>query len=577
LSSHVLYTNLLLASLTGHEVHAKLCSSEFIGSSLFAPYAFDLDRRATMETLLDWFRAVECDADMRDAPTPEQVHESDGLLSRFLDEATEIIARERPAIVGLASMFTQQNAASVALARRVKEASPGTVVVIGGSAVSSPMGEALLAVAPAVDHVFSGEADDEFPAFCADYVERNTLPASKIIRCAPVKDLDAVESPDYDDYLRQLRRFQAAGLLPATWPHVLFFESSRGCWWGDRCRCAYCSCLPSAAYRQKSRERIVGEVVRLSERHPARLVAAVDNIMPVGLEKTLDELAGTRGAVNLFYEVRSALPSSSLDSLVRGGCVTIQAGIETLSTSLLRRMRKGITGLQNLVFLREAGSRLIDVTWNFLLQVPGEQEADYREMVALLPMIEHFQAPAGWGPVQILRGCPLHDSPDDFGIERVEPVEPYRHLYPAGTDLGSLAFFFSGRYPHLSSSTNALAREFTGLLRRWTRLWKDRATHPRLHLSPTPSGGRVVKDSRSVARQTFTLVTDRALELLELLHRPTRGHAIPDHLRGPLEELVERRFVVRYEDHFLSLVTTPQLGIDLRQRRSASGDARAAG
>jgi ribosomal peptide maturation radical SAM protein 1 len=573
-TSRLFYANLVFAAMAGHETYGRFCysSEQFSGDALFAPYAFDLDKQATLEALFRKIDAVETDDGRHQAPSRDEYLATDRLVQKFVDEVVDTILREKPGIVGFGSMM-QQNAATVTLARRIREVSPETILVIGGANATSPMGEALQAVAPMIDYVFSGEADEEFPAFCRNYVQEKALPGSKVIRCAPVEDLAAVEVPDYDEYMQQLREFQEAGLLPANWPEVLLFESSRGCWWGDRCPCAFCGVnMPGAGYRRKTRERIVGEIVHLESRYDAGLLSAADNVMPVGLDAVFDDLAASPGKVSLFYEIRPTLSPASLDALVRGGCVTLQAGVESLSSSILKKMRKGVTGLQNLVLLREAASRLVDLRWNFLLEVPGETEDDYRDMAALLPMIQHLQSPTGWGPVRIIRYSPYHESPEEFGIDRIEPDDMVRYLYPAAADIGSLAGRFRGRYSRLDASSSDVHRRITGMLGEWTELWESTGTRPRLYLSPTASGAQVIKDSRGVARQKFTLMTERALELLVLLNRPTREESIPDGLRRHLEDLLDRHFVIRYEQHLVNLVTTPLLGITLREERSAALD-----
>src|SRR5512140_1365751 len=67
-------------------------------------------------------------------------------------------------IVGVSSTF-QQNLASLALAKRIKAKSPGTVVVLGGANCDGDMGLEMLRRFDSLDVVFSGEADHSFPVF----------------------------------------------------------------------------------------------------------------------------------------------------------------------------------------------------------------------------------------------------------------------------------------------------------------------------------------------------------------------------------------------------------------------------
>ena len=81
--------------------------------------------------------------------------------------------------------------------------------------MTSPMGEALVDIAPMIDYIFSGEADEEFPRFCQDFLGERRLPASKIINCKPIEAMDSVSIPDFDDYFHQFAGFP--GQRPVAW------------------------------------------------------------------------------------------------------------------------------------------------------------------------------------------------------------------------------------------------------------------------------------------------------------------------------------------------------------------------
>ena len=88
----------------------------------------------------------------------------DPFLSRCADE----IVAERPSIVGFTSIF-QQQVASLALARRIKDRLPDVLIVFGGANCEGVMGAETLRQFPWVDAAVSGEGDIAFP----DLVERH--------------------------------------------------------------------------------------------------------------------------------------------------------------------------------------------------------------------------------------------------------------------------------------------------------------------------------------------------------------------------------------------------------------------
>ena len=63
---------------------------------------------------------------------------------------------------------------------------------------------------------------------------------------------------------------------------------------------------------------------------------------------------------------RIRLRKSQLQTMVAGGVTRIQPGIESLSTSILRLMRKGTSRLQNIQLLKWCADLQLNVAWNFL-------------------------------------------------------------------------------------------------------------------------------------------------------------------------------------------------------------------
>jgi len=168
----------------------------------------------------------------------------------FISDAADEVLSFRPKIVACSSMF-QQNMASLALLRRVKEKSPDIITLIGGP---NCMGESSTAMAesiPWLDYVFSGEADEVFADFCAALlsdgkdIPEERLPYGAVKKGmnsrekAPFrvsKNLDSLPTPDYSDYFAALEN---SPLKENITPGLLV-EGSRGCWWGEKKACSFC-------------------------------------------------------------------------------------------------------------------------------------------------------------------------------------------------------------------------------------------------------------------------------------------------------------------------------------------------
>ena len=94
-------------------------------------------------------------------------------VDSFLDESVEHIASCRPRLVGFTSVF-QQQVASLALAKRLKEKCPGIFVVFGGANCEGVMGAEVVRQFPFVDAVVSGEGDLHLPRAGAAGAARRT-------------------------------------------------------------------------------------------------------------------------------------------------------------------------------------------------------------------------------------------------------------------------------------------------------------------------------------------------------------------------------------------------------------------
>src|SRR5262249_50693988 len=80
----------------------------------------------------------------------------------YLDSLVSTFPWEEAAVVGFTSTF-QQNAASFALARRLKQRLPDIVTILGGANFDSEMGPELVRTVDCIDVAVIGEGDETFP------------------------------------------------------------------------------------------------------------------------------------------------------------------------------------------------------------------------------------------------------------------------------------------------------------------------------------------------------------------------------------------------------------------------------
>src|SRR5579872_2764363 len=94
----------------------------------------------------------------------------------------------------------------------------------------------------------------------------------------------------------------------------------------------------------------------------------------------IPELIEAKLGLELFFEVKANLKKEQLRMLRDAGARSLQPGVESLSTSVLSVMDKGVRGLQNVQLLKWCKELGIVPRWNLLWGFPGEPEAEYARM-----------------------------------------------------------------------------------------------------------------------------------------------------------------------------------------------------
>ena len=150
--------------------------------------------------------------------------------------------------------------------------------------------------------------------------------------------------------------------------------------------------------------------------------------------------------LSLFYEVKANIKREQVALLRAGGVDWIQPGIETLSTPILRLMRKGVTAFHNIRLLKWCAEYGIRVSWNVIYGFPGEPPEEYARMADVVPSLTHLPAPSFY-PLALHRFSPYHERPHEWGLEVVGPLPYYRFIYPVGAaTLRDLAYTFEYRH-----------------------------------------------------------------------------------------------------------------------------------
>jgi ribosomal peptide maturation radical SAM protein 1 len=369
-------------------------------------------------------------------------------INKFLDECAGTILGHDPMLIGFTTVF-QQNVASLALSKRLKERSPEVKIVFGGANCESVMGMQLLASFPQINYVVSGEGEaalvrlaEAISSVAADNTplmnDRRPLTGLSAV------DLNSLPYPEYDSYFAQVK--EAPDIEKRA---RLLFESSRGCWWGERSHCTFCGLNgTSMAFRSKSASRGIAELTWLTSRYPRHAVSVVDNILDLKyFDNFIPMLQSNPLPVELFYEVKANLKKRQLRQLRSANIRRIQPGIESLHDGVLEIMKKGVSAIQNIQLLKWSLELGIEPLWNLIWGFPGEDSRWYFEMAALIPHLRHLPPPDSFSEIRLDRFSPLFDDVR-LGALNKKHFPAYDFVYPELTpdERFRLAYHFTFEY-----------------------------------------------------------------------------------------------------------------------------------
>jgi len=268
--------------------------------------------------------------------------------------------------------------------------------------------------------------------------------------------------------------------------------------------------------------------------------------------------------VAILMEVKADLSETDLRTLSRAGVKAIQPGIEALSTKSLKLMRKGVSAIQNVAFLRNCAMTNVFPFWAILVGSPGETADIYEKYCRDLPQVVHLPPPGSVTVVHFDRYSVYHMRPEEFGLE-LEPFPYYEMIYPFPKErLHQIAYFFDDRNrirtDYFSELVKSLGRmvEIAGT---WQKQWIDPKSLPPRLFFERRNGSSTVYDSRSgdvVRHEVGPLGT----ELLTRLEAPMRLGALEGDAKGvgtaevedELARLSERGLIFEEDGRAISLV-----------------------
>jgi ribosomal peptide maturation radical SAM protein 1 len=484
--------------------------------------------------------------------------------------AAEIMAGE-PDTVGFSTTF-MQNVPSLAVARRIKQLAPETVILFGGGNCDGAMGVGLHRTYPFVDYVVRGEGEEalplllralegdgslaDVPGLCWRDGDRQVVNDTRPHPLPPGR----IPLPDFDDWFE----YMAESPVRAYVEPKLILETARGCWWGQVHHCTFCGLNGSSMqFRSKSPDQVIEQLSLLVQRHQVLDVITVDNIIDSTYFRTvLPRIAELDWDLRVHYEVKSNLRPSEIDALRAAGIAHVQPGIESLVSPVLKLMDKGVTGVRNVRALRDCETAKLTVSWNWLYGFPGENLQDYTAVLEQLPALSHLQPPSGAERILLERFSPYFNRPE-LGFPERTSAELYRHVYRLSEEeKAELVFMFDTPDQGISDQD---ALPLAALVKQWRELYSDSI----LQRDDLPDGAILLQDRRANWPHEDLVIDEPALvaayDELEygrtqaaVLDRVVKaGHDLDaERLAHWIDGLVARGLVFTEQGSYLALATT---------------------
>jgi ribosomal peptide maturation radical SAM protein 1 len=491
----------------------------------------------------------------------------DDAAPRFIDFCMDSVDWSRFGLVGFSLVF-QQLLASIALARALKARHPSLPIIFGGAALEDDIAEEVVRNCPQVDYVFCGDAEISLPKVIQDIFDDKPVSglqgvmsrdAGKVVfggRAPNLRDLNVTPVPDFDEYFYARNE----GGYAQYSPHgdvLLPIETARGCWWGVKHHCTFCGLNRAGMeFRAKEPQQVIDMLESLSRRYGRLDFNAIDNIMaPEYTEQLFGKLAEAKSDIRLHYEIRPHFKRSQLARMRTGGLISVQPGIESFSTHVLKLMKKHSAGMRNLELMKWCTYYGINNLYNILVGFAGETPEDYRLQCDVIAKIPHLQPPYAIAKARADRGSPMFTEPDKHGVGRLRPADCYRYIFPRGRfDLDKISYYFDHDGPGMLPE-----HEYDDIFHAvgvWQERWRN-GERPTLQYRKSCSS-IFIEDTRAPSVRHFDY-SDRPAALYEFCMDAKTPSAVAtefgdsDWLDASLAEFRERDLMVELDGQYLSL------------------------
>jgi ribosomal peptide maturation radical SAM protein 1 len=485
----------------------------------------------------------------------------------FIDFCIDSIDWSRFGLIGFSVVF-QQLLSSVAMAKALKQRYPEIPIIMGGAGFEDDIAEEVMKGCPQVDYIHCGDADETLPQVVERIYRKQSMIGMPGVlwrdsdevtfagRAPNLSDMNKTPVPDFDEYF-YARKESGYEQYEGAQEVMLPIETARGCWWGVKNHCTFCGLNRAGMeFRAKRVDDVIDQLDALSRRYGVLHFNAIDNIIaPEYIESLFGRLGDASTDIKIHYEVRPSLSRTQLRNMRKGGLFSIQPGVESFSTHVLKLMRKHTTGMRNLELVKWCTYYGINNLYNILLRFPGETLEDYQTQCEVISKIHHWQAPWAIAKARADRGSPMYSEPESQSVTRLIPSPCYDYLFPKDRfNLQRVSYYFE----HEMNNTldDSQYDEIFAAVDLWQQRWHN-GRRPYLRYRKA-LGTIEIEDGRNGSPHTTTF-SDRHALLYEFCADAHSRNEInarfddPPWIDAALEEFVEQSLMVHLDGRYLSL------------------------
>lgn len=355
----------------------------------------------------------------------------------FLTHLIDGIQWDQFDIIGF-SLNYGQFLPSLAVAKQIKQRYPEKIIVLGGSTTMNDLGIRLIQTFDYIDFIISGEGEESLTKLAKNTDAYNEIPGliskqqSKGVMHKPPSfiDINSLPFPDYTSFYQQVQMSSSEIQQYIQLNSRLPIELSRGCYWN---KCRFCNQQAyHPIYREKQINRFVEELNYLSETYNMLSFQIIGSVLPPkNLQSLCESIHSLEKDFQLIAEARAdRLTQKEYYWLKKAGFHTIQTGIESFSSSYLKKMNKGARVIDNIAALKYCKQYHINNQYNIIVNFPTEDSNDFNETIETISFFAQYVDPPRMSPFVVGYKSPVYNDLEKYNVKKLIPKKIDSIMYP---------------------------------------------------------------------------------------------------------------------------------------------------